>query len=90
MNEWLTSSSCFLSDFSLPSTGWLTTIVTKTSIIKVWTSKGMISKLVPPLSGLIGLKIGCTIDGVIGILLLVPISTYTKLRGSYLKLGKVV
>jgi hypothetical protein len=50
----------------------------------------MISKLVPPLSGLIGLVIGCTIDGVVGILLFVIISTYTKLGGSYLKLGKTI
>jgi hypothetical protein len=32
----------------------------------------------------------CTIDGVVGTLQLVPISTNMKLRGSYLKLGKVV
>ncbi len=41
----------------------------------------MISKPIPPLNGLNGLvmAIGCTTDGVAGILLLVPISTYTKL-----------
>jgi hypothetical protein len=50
----------------------------------------MISKLIPPSSGLTGLVIGCTIDGVVGTLLLVPISTYTKLGGLYLKLGKTV
>jgi hypothetical protein len=44
----------------------------------------MIFKHVPPLSGLIGL------DGVARILLLVPISTYTKLEGSYLKSRKAV
>jgi hypothetical protein len=32
-------------------------VVTKISIIKIWTCKGMICKLVPPLSGLIGLII---------------------------------
>jgi hypothetical protein len=47
----------------------------------------MILKKFPPLNGLIGLvmPIGCTIDDIVGILLLVPISTYTKLGGSYLK-----
>jgi hypothetical protein len=90
VNERLTSSTCSLSNLSLPSISWLTIVVTGTSIIKVWTSKGMIYKLVPPLSGLTSLITSCTIDGVIGILLLVPISTYTKFRGSYLKLRKVV
>ncbi len=47
----------------------------------------MISKLVPPFSGLTGLVTSCTINGVAIILLLVPISTNTKLGGSYLKLG---
>ncbi len=51
---------------------------------------GMILKLVPPLSGLIDLVTGCTIVGVDGTLLLVPISTNTKLNGSYLKLEKVI
>ncbi len=88
--EWLTGSSYFLSDLSLPSTSWLTIVVTKIGIIKVWTCKGMISKLVPPLKGLIGLVTSCTIDGVAEILLLVSISTYTKLGGSYLKLGKAI
>jgi hypothetical protein len=41
----------------------------------------MIYKLVPPLSGLIGLITGCIIDGVAGTLLLVPISIDTKLGG---------
>jgi hypothetical protein len=50
----------------------------------------MISKHVPPLSGLIGLVIGCTTNGVTRTLLLVPISTYTKLGGSYLKSGKTI
>jgi hypothetical protein len=52
----------------------------------------MIFKPIPPPSGLISLlvAIGCTIDGVAGVLLLVPISTNMKLRGLYLKLGKVV
>jgi hypothetical protein len=53
-------------------------------------NKGMISKLVTPLSGLIGLIRGSTVDGVAGTLLLVPISTNTKLNGLYLKLGKIV
>jgi hypothetical protein len=52
----------------------------------------MISKLVPPLNGLIGLVMAtrCTIDGVVGVLLLVPISTHTKLGGSYLKSRKAI
>ncbi len=45
----------------------------------------MILKLVPPLNGLTNLVaiIGCTIVGVDSVLLLVPISTYTKLGYSY-------
>jgi hypothetical protein len=89
VNERLTCSTCSLSDLSLPSTGWLTTMVTKTSMVKVWISKGMISKHVPPLSGLIGLVIGYTTNGITGTMLLVPISTNTKLGVSYLKSGKV-
>ncbi len=81
MNERLIDSSCFLSDLSLPFTSWVTTMVIETSIIKIWTGKGMIYKLVPPLSGLIGLITGCIIDGVAGTLLLVPISIDTKLGG---------
>jgi hypothetical protein len=50
----------------------------------------MISKLVPPLSGLIDLVIGYTIDGIAGTLLLVPISIDTKFDGSYLKSGKAI
>jgi hypothetical protein len=52
----------------------------------------MISKLVPPLNGLTSLVIATcsTIDGVVGTLLLVPISTNMKLEGLYLKLGKTV
>ncbi len=52
----------------------------------------MISKLVPPLNGLIGLVMAtsCTIDGVVGTLLLVLISAYMKLGGLYLKSSKVV
>jgi len=50
----------------------------------------MIYKPIPPLSGLISLVTSCTIDGIARTLLLVPISTNTKLGGSYLKLGKVV
>jgi hypothetical protein len=42
----------------------------------------MISKLIPPLNGLIGLvmAIGYTINGVVGALPLVPISTNMKLK----------
>jgi hypothetical protein len=29
VNEWLIGSSCFLSNLSLPSTSWLTTVVLK-------------------------------------------------------------
>jgi hypothetical protein len=52
----------------------------------------MISKLVPPLSGITGLIMAtcCTINGVASVLLLVPISKNTKLGGSYLKSRKVV
>jgi hypothetical protein len=59
---------------------------------RIWTCKGMIYKHVLPLSGLIGLVVGtsCTTYGVVSVLLLVPNSTYTKLSGSYGKLGKVV
>jgi len=35
----------------------------------------MISKPIPPFNGLTSLVTGCTIDGIVGILLLVPIST---------------
>jgi hypothetical protein len=48
-----------LLDFSLPSIGWLTTLITKVGIIKVWIGKGMISKHVPPLSGLTSLVTCC-------------------------------
>jgi hypothetical protein len=52
----------------------------------------MISKPIPPLSGLTGLitTTGCTTVGVANILLLVLISTNTKLWGFYLKSRKVV
>jgi hypothetical protein len=51
----------------------------------------IISKLVPPLNGLISLLITCYIlNGVVVTLLLVPISINMKLGGSYLKLGKAV
>ncbi len=88
VNERLTSSTCSLLNLSLPSTGWLTTMVTGTCIIKVWIGKGMIFKHVPPLSGLTGLITGCTIDGVSRILLLIPITIDTKLKGLYLKSRK--
>ncbi len=79
VNEGLTSSTYSLSNLSLPSTGWLTTMAIKTCMVKVWTFKGMISKPFRALNGLIGLVIGCTTNGVIGTLLLVPISKNTKL-----------
>jgi len=50
----------------------------------------MISKHVPPLSGLTGLITSCTTYGVVRTLLLVPISTYTKFKGSYLKSRKAI
>lgn len=46
----------------------------------------MTSKLIPPLSGLTSLVVAtsCTTNGVVvDVLLLVPISTNTKLGGSY-------
>ncbi len=78
-NEGLTSSTCSLLDFSLPSTSWVIIVVNKTCMVEVWTTKGMISKLVPPLSRLNGLITCCTTNVVVGIMLLVPISTYIKL-----------
>jgi hypothetical protein len=52
----------------------------------------MISKHVPPLGGLTNLVVAtcCTTNGVVGVQLLVLISTYMKLGGSYLKSWKVV
>ncbi len=50
----------------------------------------MISKPIPPLSGLTSLITSYTTYGVIGTLLLVPISIDTKLKGSYLKSWKAV
>jgi hypothetical protein len=50
----------------------------------------MISKLVPPLNGLTSLVIGCTTNGVVGTLLLVPISINTKFGGLYLKSWKTI
>jgi len=87
MNEGLIGSICSLLDLSLSSTSLLTTMLIGISIGKIKICKGMLSKHVPPLSGPIGLvmAIGCTTNGVVGILLLVPISTNTKLGGLYLK-----
>ncbi len=92
MNEGLTSSTCSLSNLSLSSTCLLTIVVTGIGIIKVWTCKNMILKPIPPLSGLIGLvmAIGYTTNGVVGTLILDPISIDTKLGGLYLKLGKAI
>jgi hypothetical protein len=50
----------------------------------------MISKLIPPSSGLTGLVIGCTIDGVVGTLLLVPISIDMKLGDLYLNVRRAI
>jgi hypothetical protein len=52
----------------------------------------MISKHVPPLNGLISLVMATnyTTYGVVGTLMLIPISTNMKLGGSYLKLGKPI
>jgi hypothetical protein len=41
VNEGLTSSSYFLSNLSIPSIGWLTTMVIGAGIVKVWIGKGM-------------------------------------------------
>jgi len=65
-------------------------VVTKIGIVKVWIGKGMISKPIPTINGLIGLITSYTTDGVAGTLLLVPISTYTKLGNLYLKSKKIV
>ncbi len=89
VNERLTSSNYSLLDLSLPSINWLIIMVLQIGILKVSTTKGMISKHVPPLNGLIGLVTWCTIDIVVGTLLLVPISTYTT-QGSYLKSKKTI
>jgi hypothetical protein len=61
-------------------------------MIRVWTCEDMISKHVPPLSGLTSLitTTGCSTVGVDNVLLLILISTYKKLRGSYLKSRKAV
>ncbi len=72
--------------------------ITSTSIIKVITGKGMISKHVPPLMGLIGLVITCCSLGLgpkvndvaLVVLVLVLISIDTKEGGSYLKSKKAV
>ncbi len=92
VNKGLIGSTYSLSKLSLPSTCSLTTMATRTSIVKVWTCKGMIFKHVPPFSGLTDLliTIGYTTNGVAGTLLLVLISTYTKLGGSYLKSRKAI
>jgi hypothetical protein len=90
VNEGLTCSTYSLSDLSPPSTSWPIIMVIGIGIVKVWTSKGMIYKHVPPLSGLIGLVTSCIIDGVVRIMLLVLVSTYTKLKGLYLKSRKAV
>jgi hypothetical protein len=61
--------------------------------MKIWIGKGMFSKHVSFLGGLIGLVVAtcCTIDGVVvGALLLVLISIDIKLGCSYLKLGKTI
>jgi hypothetical protein len=55
VNEGTTRLAYSLTDLSLPFIGSLVIVATWTCIVKVWTCKGMISKLVPPLSGLIGL-----------------------------------
>jgi hypothetical protein len=70
VNERSTSLTYSLLGLSLLSTCWLTIVVTRTSIVKVWIGQGMICKLVPPFSGLTSLLIGCTIDGVIGTMLM--------------------
>ncbi len=92
VNEGSKGSTYSLTNFSPPFISLVVTMVTWTCMVKIWTCKGTISKHVPPLSGLIGLILAtsCTTNVVVSILLLVLISTYTKLRGLYLKLGKVV
>ncbi len=54
-------------------------------MVKVCTCKGMIFKLVPPLSGQTSLVMATsyTTNGVIPALILVPISIDMKLRGSF-------
>jgi len=61
-------------------------------MVKVWTCKDMISKHVPPLSGLTSLitTTCCTTVGVASVVLLVLISTYMKLGGLYLKSRKAI
>jgi hypothetical protein len=92
VNEGLIGLAYSLVDRPLPFTSSLVIVATKTRMEKIRTSKGVIYKHVPPLSGLIGLEMAtcCTIDGIVGTLLLILISTYIKLRGSYLKSGKTV
>jgi hypothetical protein len=51
----------------------------------------MIFKLVPLLNGLIDLiTIDCILVGVVGVILLILISTYMKLEGLYLKSRKAI
>ncbi len=59
-------------------------MVIGTCIVKVWIGKGMISKPIPPFSGLISLGIGCTTNGVVETLLLVPFSIDTKNLGVHI------
>ncbi len=85
-------STCSLIDLLLLSIGLIVLVITWTCIVKMWIGKGMISKHVPPLSGLIGLVVAtcCTTNGVASALVLVPISINTKLGGLNLKLREVV
>ncbi len=79
--------------------GVTSSTITSKSIVKVITCKGMISKHVPPLMGLIGLVITtcCSLglgpkvnDVALVVLVLVLISIDTKEGGSYLKSRKAV
>ncbi len=85
-------STCSLIEMTLFSTGLIVVVIMWMGTKKNWTCKGMIYKLVPPPSGLISLVVAtsCTTHGVVGVLLLVPISTYTKLSDLYWKSGKAI
>jgi len=92
VNEGLTHSTYSLSHLSLPFISSLTIVTTGTCIIEIWIGKGMIFKPIPLLNGLTGLVMTTcrTIDGDARTLLLVPISTNIKFKGSYLKSRKMI
>lgn len=93
----LTSSISFPTSSMLSSTS--STMVTSTSTIEILISRGSISKLVPFLSGLIGFVITTCCCFYLEtkmwevthvVLILISISIFKKLGGTYLNFGKAV